>query len=219
MKRISIILLTVAAACTLACNGNDTKYDVSVINAPVDVTKIYLIDNLTKVTIDSAVLADGIFKMKGKAAKDAYLSVWMNWDEDWDCPFFNDGQPLQINLADSTYTGSALNMKLAECDKRTAEALDALSDFGHAFEALPKEEQKAREVAFFAEYQARLDAYNDAYMATIEENRDNLIPVVYLEYVPQIADRETFDELMASGAPFTKHPYAIALKKKWDGTN
>jgi len=219
MQRMSILLLTVAVACTLACNGNDAKYDVSVINAPVDVTKIYLIDNLTEATIDSAVIADGVFKMKGKAAKDAYLSVWMNGNEDWYCPLFNDGKPLQINIADSTYTGSALNMKLAECDKRTAEALDALFDFEHAFVALSKEERKACEVAFFAEYQARLDAYNAAYMTTIEENLDNLIPVVYLDNVPKIADRETFDELMASGAPFTKHPYAIALKKKWEETN
>jgi thiol-disulfide isomerase/thioredoxin len=215
MKKLSIFMLALAAVCALACNGKDVKYEVSGKNAPEDGAAVYLVDKLTDAPIDSAVIADGAFTMKGKAAKDAFLSVQIDgWQ--WFFPLFNDGEPLQINLADSTYAGSALNMKLSECDKRDGAAMKEFTDFIQAYLALPKEEQEAREAEFITEYQARAEAYGDSYMSMIEENMDNLIPLAFLSNVPALADKDKFDELMASGAPFTQHPYAIALKAKTD---
>ena len=208
-------MLAVSAACALSCNGDEAKYDVSAKNAPVDGTKVYLVDRLTDAPIDSAVIANGSFTMKGKAAKDALLSVQIDgWE--WRFPLFNDGKPVQINLADSTFTGSALNTKLSECDKRDGAAYAEFNRFIQAYLALPKDEQEAREAEFITDYQARIEAYGDAYVSMIEENMDNLIPVVFLSNVPALAGKEKFDELMASGAPFTQHPYAISLKRQID---
>ena len=206
-------MLALAAACTLACNGNEAKYEVSAKNAPVDRTTVYLVDKLTDAPIDSAVIADGTFTMKGKAAKDALLSVQIDgWK--WYFPLFNDGKPVQIDLADSTFTGSVLNTKLSGCDKRDGAAYAEFNRFVKDYLDLPKEEQEAREAEFITEYQTRLEAYGDSYISMIEENMDNLIPVVYLSNVPALAGKEKFDELMASGAPFTQHPYAISIKRQ-----
>ena len=206
-------MLAIAATCALSCNGDEAKYDVSAKNAPVDGTKVYLVDRLTDAPIDSAVIADGSFTMKGKAAKDALLSVQIDgWE--WYFPLFNDGKPVQINLADSTFTGSALNTKLSDCDRRDGAAYAGFTSFIKDYLALPKEEQEARQAEFITEYQARLEAYGDTYISMIEENMDNLIPVVYLSNVPTLAGKEKFDELMASGAPFTQHPYAISIKRQ-----
>ena len=189
-------MLALAAACTLACNGNEAKYEVTAKNAPVDRTTVYLVDQLTDAPIDSAVIADGTFTMKGKAAKDALLSVQIDgWK--WYFPLFNDGKPVQIDLADSTFTGSVLNTKLSGCDKRDGAAYAEFNRFVKDYLDLPKEEQEAREAEFISEYQTRLEAYGDSYISMIEENMDNLIPVVYLSNVPALAGKEKFDELMA----------------------
>jgi len=216
MKKLSIILLTVAAACTLACSGSDAKYEVSGKNAPKDGVTVYLMDKLSDAPIDSAIVADGAFTMKGKAAKDAFLLLQID-DWDWGFPLFNDGKPVRIDLADSTYVAaSELNMKLNECDRRDGAAYKVFNDFIKDYLALPKEEQEARESAFIAEYQERLEDYGKTYVSMIEENMDNLIPVVYLQNLPLLADKDKFDEIMASGAPFTEHPYAQHIKRQMD---
>lgn len=215
MKKISILLLTVVAACTLACNGNEAKYEVSGKNAPVDGKTVYLVDKLTNASIDSAVIANGSFAMKGKAAKNAFLSVQID-GFNWYFPIFNDGKPLEINVADSTYTGSALNVKLAECDKRNGDALAEFTRFIQAYMTLPQEEQKASEAEFIKQYQAKMEECGNLNVQIVEENKDNLIPVAFIENVCQLVDKDKFDELMDTGAPYTRHPYAVALKNKLD---
>ena len=82
--------------------------------------------------------------MEGKAAKDAFLKV--NTDGyGWPFLFFNDGEPVIMNYADSTVNGSALNIKLTECVKADkaayAEYLALIDSIDEAFDALPEEEQ------------------------------------------------------------------------------
>ena len=74
--------------------------------------KVYLIDNLTEIAIDSMVVADGKFSFSGSAAKDAFLSVKAE-KRKWTTDFFNDGKPVFISVNDSTLTGSPLNEKFS----------------------------------------------------------------------------------------------------------
>ena len=210
-------MLAVAAAFALACSG-DVKYDVTGINAPEDGTVVYLNDQLTSAHIDSAVVADGSFRMKGKAAKDAFLAVNLD-GESWWYLFFNDGKPVQIDVVAKTVSGSELNNKLTECDLRNSDAYEDYTKFIQAFLALPKEEQEAKEADFITEYQAKIEEYADVMMGIIEENKDNLIPVAFIQHVPSLAGDEKFNELMSSDAPFTKHPYAVDLKRRFDESN
>ena len=117
MNTVSVIMLSVAAAGMLACSGNEAKYAITGKNAPQDGAKVYLVDRLIADSIDSAVVADGTFQLKGKAAKDAFLGIVLE-GSDWNYPLINDGVPMEINFADSTVSGSDLNVKLTECDKR-----------------------------------------------------------------------------------------------------
>ena len=215
MKKISVIALAVAAAGLLACSGNDAKYNVKGINAPEDGTNVYLVDQITSAHIDSTVVSGGKFQMRGKAEKDAYLAVDVD-GMDWFFLFFNDGKPVQVNVADSTVTGSPLNTKLSACDKLNTEKYDAYSSLIDAFEALPAEEQEAKMDEFIPQYRAALKEYSDFYIGMIEDNVDNLIPVAFIDRVRSMAGQEKFDELLASEAPFTKHPYVLDLKRRMD---
>ena len=81
MKKLSILSLALAAGCLLACTGNNAKYDIVGTNAPEDGAVVYLMDRITEAPIDSTVVADGAFAMKGTAPKDALLSVQIHgWE-------------------------------------------------------------------------------------------------------------------------------------------
>ena len=212
MKTISILMLSVAAAGMLACSGNEAKYVITGKNAPKDGAAVYLVDRLVADAIDSAVVVDGAFQMKGKAAKDAFLGVEVEGSS-WIYPLFNDGVPIQINFTDSSVTGSALNVKLTECDKRNSKAYARLDQLIEEYIALPEEERRATEEEFIARYEVVFQDYTDTKLAIIEENRDNLIPVAFIENVPEALGYEKFNELVSSDAPFAKHPFVVDLKE------
>ena len=213
MKKLTVLMLAAAAMGALACSGNNVKYDVTGANAPQDGAKVYLVDQITSEPIDSAVVAAGAFKMKGKAAKDAFLAV--NTDDfDWNFLFFNDGKPVVMDYAGKTVTGSDLNNKLTECDLANTDAYAEYNAVINAFTALPKEEQQAKMEEFMPKYQAALEKYKDFYIDMIEENKDNLVPVAFIQQVRSLAGPDKFNELLDSDAAFAQHPYVLNLKKK-----
>ena len=204
-------MLTVAAAELLACSANEAKYDITGKNAPKDGAKVSLVDRRIEDAIDSAVVIDGSFRMKGKAAKDAFLGIVVE-DFDWNFPLINDGVPMEIDFTDSSLTGSALNTRLTECDKRNGREYDRLNRLVKDYLALPKEEQAAGEDAFVAEYEKVYQQFVDTKLAIIEENKDNLIPVAFIENVPEVVGYQKFKELLSMDAPFTRHPFVSDLK-------
>jgi Peroxiredoxin len=212
MKANYFFILAVVAAGMLACSGNDAKYVITGKNAPVDGTSVYLVDRIIADDIDSAVVTNGTFEMKGKAAKDAFLSIVFE-DSDWYYPLFNDGVPVQFDFADSSVTGSAQNVKLTECDKRDSKSYARVNQLLDGFLALPKEERDAAQKAFLAQYEEVFHQYADTKLAIIEENKDNLIPVAFMENVPEVLGHAKFNELVSSDAPFAKHPFVVDLKE------
>jgi Peroxiredoxin len=216
MKAHSFLMIPVVAAGMLACSGNDTKYVITGKNAPQDGAVVYLVDRIVADDIDSAVVTNGTFEMKGKAAKDAFLSIVVE-GSDWNYLLFNDGVPIQINFTDSSVTGSALNNKLTECDKRNSKAYARLDRLVSDFLALPKEEQNSTEDEFVARYQDVYQQFADTEMAIIEENMDNIIPVAFIENVPEVMGYAKFNELVSSDTPFARHPYVVDLKEGLEG--
>ena len=160
MKAVSFFMLTMAAAWMLACSGTEAKYDITGKNAPRDGAKVALVDRRIEDDIDSAVVVDGAFHMKGKAAKDAFLGIVVE-DYEWNFPLINDGVPMVIDFADSSLTGSALNTKLTECDKRNGREYARLNQLVRDYMALPKEERVAGEDAFVAEYDKVFNQFVD----------------------------------------------------------
>ena len=213
MKQLTVLMLAAAAMGALACSGNDVKYDVTGANAPKDGAQVFLVDQLTSEPIDSAVVAEGAYKMKGKAAKDAFLMVRTD-DFDWNFLFFNDGKPVVMDYAGKTVAGSDLNNKLTECDKANTDAYAEYEKVIEDFEALPEEEKKAKMEEFIPQYRAALDKYREFYLNMIEENKDNLVPVAFMDKVRSLAGEDKFNELLDSDAAFAQHPYVLDLKRK-----
>ena len=121
MKKIIIALLAVMAA--VGCANDTAKYVIKG-SGLEDGANVQLVDQITSEPIDSAVVAGGVFQLKGKAAKDAFLFLASD-ASDWRFPLFNDGTPVEVNFGDNTVTaGSELNLKLAECDTKTSDLFE-----------------------------------------------------------------------------------------------
>ena len=216
MKKSVIILLTIAAVGAFAsCSGAGIKYTVNGTNVPEEVTKVYLTDRTTSVQIDSAVVSEGTFTMKGKADKDAFLEVEVDGYEER-FVFFNDGEPVQMDVATETINGSALNDKLAECVAKNHEAYNEYHGVMQGFLSLSHEEQIAKVDEWRPIYMAAIAKYSDLFFSLIDDNMDSIIPVAFIEHVPSLGGEDKFYELLDSGAPFAQHPYAIELKRKMD---
>ena len=212
MKKTIIAVLAVLA--TVGCASNTAKYEIKGA-APEDGTIVRLVDAMTSEPIDSAVVADGAFVLKGKAPKDAFLNLTAEGD-DWTFLLFNDGVPVQVDFADNSLTGSELNNKVLSCDKANTDAYNEYNAVVAAFTALPREEQQARMEEFMPKYEAAFEKYKESFLNMIEENKDNLVPVAFFKNVRSVAGQEKFDELLEADAPYAQHPYVLDLKRRID---
>ena len=208
MKKL--IVLCLAALVTVYCFGADVKYVVKGSGAK-DGTVVYLVDKISDERINSAVVSRGKFQMKGKAPKDAFLAVQAD-GSGWQCLFFNDGQNVQVNLADSTVTGSPLNTRLTECDKKTSQAVARFDALSEEISKLPQEKQFSKFMSLMTATREMVEGY----LNVIDENMDNLIPVAFVEEIPSLVNQAKFDELLASGKPFARHPYVLEVKRRME---
>ena len=209
MKKI--LLLAVAALGLFACSGNQVKYDIKGVNAPEDGASVFLVDALSSECIDSAVVADGAFRMKGKADKDAFMNLNV-LGSNWTFLFFNDGKPVQVDLSNNTLSGSDLNNRVTECDLKTDAMYREYNAFVQELSALPEEEQMAK----MPEYREWFNKLRDCFLGVVEDNKDNLVPVAFIQTIRSLAGPDKFEELLNSGAPFASHPYVLDLKRKID---
>jgi peroxiredoxin len=210
MKKLIVFCL--AALVTVYCFGADVKYVVKGSGAK-DGTVVYLVDKISNERINSTVVSRGTFQMKGKAPKDAFLAVQAD-GSGWQCLFFNDGQNVQVNLADSTVTGSPLNTRLTECDKKTNKSVAKYEALAEEISKLPREKQMSRVMSLMAATREMIEGY----LNVIDENMDNLIPVAFVEEIPALVNQAKFEELLASGKPFAKHPYVLEVKRRMEET-
>ena len=209
MKKVSILTLAVAALGLFSCSGNTAKYNVTGINAPEDGVAVYLVDALSSERIDSAVVAGGTFQMKGKAEKDAFMNLNVE-GSNWTFMFFNDGVPVKADLSNNTLSGSDLNNKVTESDLKTDAMYQQYNAFIQELMELPEEEQEAK----MPEYREWFNKLRDCYLSVVEDNKDNLVPVAFIQNIRSLAGPDKFNELVNSDAPFASHPYVMDLKRR-----
>ena len=223
MKKGLFLALALSLTGALACYGKNIQYEVKGSNAPKDGAKVYLVDQATMAPIDSTVVAGGSFSLKGNADEDALLAISVEGVEG-QIPFFNDGAQVQVNVADGTLTGSALNTKLSECDRRNKAEYADYMNFIDAFTSLPEEEQMAQSEEWTPKYDAKIRAYANFFVGMVDENKDNLIPVAFVEQLPSLvsaaddwnkkAGEDKLEELLSANPRVANHPVVVNLKNR-----
>ena len=205
MKKVFILAaFAIAAVSSMA----QVKYDVNGTSSENGKT-FYLLDRLTKKSIDSMVVADGKFAFTGTADKDALLAVKAQ-KGNLEIEFFNDGTPVIINFNDSTLKGSPMNERLAklnlemEVPQRRFEAKTA---------NMTEAEIRANGEELMAEMNKVIDGMQAFANKVFKEERNSLIPVAFSQLYFLDNGFEAYDELVKEGVVFANHPY---LKKTRD---
>ena len=235
MKKSMTFLLAVAAAGMLSCSANDVKYDIKGTGAPDGVT-VYLVDQISLVRIDSAVVSRGSFQMKGKAEKDAFLAIAIPGDQapfhflrSGQIPLFNDGKPVTVNVADGTLSGSALNTKLSECDRRNQAAYAEYYSLIEEMESLQEDVSQEKAAEMMARYRTAINKYADFFVGMLEENNNSRIPVAFVEHLPSVVSaadnwnkalgEQKLEEILAANPALADHPYVVDLKSRMAATD
>ncbi len=223
LKNKYLLSLGLLALLSLPCLGGNAKYSVTGSGAPKDGAKVYLVDRTSRAAIDSTTVSGGNFSMKGKAPKDAFLSVVVE-GTGRGFPFFCDGKGVTVNVKDGSLSGSKLNTKLSECLRTNDEAYAQYQGFIRAFESLPEEQQALRAKDFEEQYRKEIKTYADIVQIMILENKDNLIPLAFIEYYPSLLSAANnwdkakglrkMDELLSSNPDLASHPYVIDFKRR-----
>ena len=231
MKKLITILLAFAATGTLWCSATDVKYDIKGTGAPKDGVTVYLVDQISLARIDSAVVSRGSFQMKGKAEKDAFLAIAIPGDQtpyqflrSGQIPLFNDGKPVTVNVADGTLSGSALNTKLSECDRRNLAAYTEYYSLIEEMERVPQDASQEKVAEMMDRYRKAINKYADFFVGMLEENNNSLIPTAFVEHLPSIVSaadnwnkalgEQKLEELLAANPMVAKHPYVVDLKRR-----
>ena len=192
----------------MPCMAQQLNYSVSGTYAE-EGKKVYLIDNLKEIAIDSVVVANGKFSFSGSAAKDALLAVKAE-DLKWMTDFFNDGTPVVINVNDSTLKGSPLNERLTQLEIELNLPQRA---FGAKVSNMSEEEIMKHQEELTEEINAIIDKQTAIANRVFKEERNSLIPVVFAGYYFLENGVEAYDELVKEQVVFASHPY---LKKTRD---
>ena len=206
MKKI--VLAFALVSMLMPCLAQQLNYTVSG-TCSDEGKKVYLIDNLTEIAIDSMVVADGKFSFSGSAAKDAFLSVKAE-KRKWTTDFFNDGKTVFISVNDSTLTGSPLNERLTKLEVEQDRLMKVLSE---KISNMTEEDILAHQDEIMDEMN-KVIASQIAFAGKVfQEERNSLIPVAFAGYYFIDNGLEAYDELVKEQVVFANHPY---LKKTRD---
>ena len=221
MKKI----LTVAALAfgLLPLSAQETAYKVTG-TVPSDVKMVYMGVMTERAPLDSVAVTGGKFVLDGVSQKDAIMLVGIG---DYYFPMFNDGTPVNVNTVAKTFDGSELNKKLYGYDNEITSLGDAYmrarTDYMVAAGDTAKS-GKAKLEKLQSAYEAAYDNFMNRQLKIVEENKDNLIPAVYLSQIYLAYDYDQLKKLMPETAPYYNHPamarvkaYLAALEKRRPG--
>lgn len=212
--------LFAAAAVTmtvLAAQAQTTAYAIKG-TCPSDVKTVYIVDPIQQYApVDSATVTNGTFSFSGSKDKDAVLGIAPKGAKSFTV-FFNDGTPLTVNLTDGTVKGSALNEKLNGYDRVINKVSDSIQTaFGkyYAAQAAGKSETELKAIAMevMQETSPLNERMTELCKKAVEENRDNLIPVVYISDVMYEYEGQQLLDLLSSKNVYMNHPYAAGAKR------
>ena len=199
MKKL--IVFAALAMATVTAQAQQVKYTINGVSSD-NGGKVYLIDELNKATIDSAVVKGGKFLMTGTATKDALLNIRPT-NIDWQTMMFNDGTPVTVNINDSTTKGSPLNERLARYDVQIS---GPYSRKAHEIMAMTEAEQKAKQNEWGPEINKIAMKMAEDLNKLFDEESATLIPAAFFSTYCGTWGPEAGLKRLNDKYAFAKHP-------------
>ncbi len=201
MKKL--FMAAVAVLSLVACTSK-AQYVVEGTSSKEGVT-VYLYEALDSNLLSETKVTGGQFNFTGKQPKDAVLMVSVDDELTPNYRFFNDGEPVTIDLDANTLSGSELNQRFSDYDTE-------LNGLEVKMLETYAEMQGVEDEAKLAEMIPAFEAVRDEFLAypqmILQDNPDNIIPAAYMDYLIYILDYDELEEALDSKAPYMKHPLA-----------
>ena len=179
---------------------------------------VVLINQFTGKQEAETIAKNGKFTFEGTANKDALLSVQVDGN-DWQQLFFCDGTPVTIDMKNKTTKGSALNEKTAQKDLELWKMYeDVEKTYNKASdESLPEAER----MVFMSTMQKKLTDLGTAYLNIFTENKDNMLPVAFLnmqtlQIISMTQGENALNQVFDSNAVYSHHQIYQKLKTQLD---
>ena len=186
---------------------------------PEDVKKVYLLDmQKNQRVVDSVDAVRGNFVVKYKPEhKDLFFGIGK--DENF-VIFIMDGKPLEINLNKNTLKGSALNEKLSKYNL----AIDSINEPGKQIytdyqkvvsdNSLSDAEKTTRVNELKKKFMDLNNTSVQYYKKVINENKDNILPALYINYITDAVTEFELNELLKPTQVYANHPMLTGLKQQ-----
>ena len=202
MKRL--LSFAVMALGTLAANAQDTVFNIEG-TAPAGTKMAYLINRDDRKDIDSTAVKDGRFAFSGKKNANTLLAVATDNNI---MMFFCDGTPVEVDMGKETLKGSEVNAKLGGYMPLYNTYMSKMGDLREKYNEAGKKNNgsNADEIkAIVAEFEKVDNEFTDFQMKIINENKDNLIPAVFINNIMYELSYDELKELLPETAPYYSH--------------
>ena len=200
MKKYLMIAALMLAVLPTEAQEN-VKYSIDGISKENGKT-VVLRNRRTNLVVDSAIVANGKFSMKGNAEKDALMGVSVK-NANWSVLLFNDGTPLTINLNDSTLKGSPMNERLTRYD---IEINAPYGNFIQKIQSMSAEERKAKELELAGGLMIAMMKMITGIENVFKDERETLIPVAFFSEYQSYLGQEKLDSVLATKPAWASHP-------------
>lgn len=199
MKKLFVF--AALAMATVSAQAQQVKYTINGVSSD-NGGKVYLIDALSRATIDSAVVKGGKFLMTGTATKDALLNIRPT-NIDWNTMMFNDGTPVTVNINDSTTKGSPLNERVARYD---VEITGPYSRLMREIMAMSEAEQEAKQEEWSPKLNKTAMKMAEDLNAMFIKESNTLIPAAFFDTYCDIWGAEAGLKRLESKPAYASHP-------------
>ena len=212
MKHLRFAILALAAIVSLGATAQEKReYNISGV-VPDGIEKIYLYKTEglgSRVFLDSAIVADGKFTIKGN--RPAYDLVSLGNKGLHSIMFFVDGEPMTVDFVNDTLTASPLNEKF---QGYMAEDKVFTDNFYRLFMASKKATSETEKHEIEQQITANNEAMIEQARRFIRENRDNVIAAYFLQAVSGYMDYEELSAAIDSTTYYFNHPLMNEAKQR-----
>ena len=203
MNKKTIITTLLALVAMVGQAQEKREYNISGF-VPDGTEKVYLYKTEglgSRVFLDSAIVADGKFTMKGN--RPAYDLVSVGNKGLHSITFFVDGEPMTVDFANDTLIASTLNEKF---QGYMAEDKVFTDNFYRLFMASKKAASETEKHEIEQQIAANNEAMIEQARHVIRENRDNVIAAYFLQAASGYMDYEELSAVIDSTAYYFNHP-------------
>lgn len=211
---VAVAAVVVSAMAVTACaqvESATARYEIEG-TCPASFTgKIYVYSTQSRLMIDSTDVYNGTFTFSGEAERNALLGVTAAGSQTL-TQFFNDGEPISVDLETMTLTGSDLNTQLNVYDRQIDQLYFEIAEYVDQYRRAQNSGMGRDQLDSLANrlQSECIDPLNDSIVSLtkkiIIDNPDNLIPAAFIRSIMYDSSVDELHQMLSYDKKYIHHP-------------